>query len=230
MTSLYYDGINIKKYAEFSNISGFTMNSTFIKQSGFASYREFYDANSQYINNRPISLQVISDSTIIEDAKSLSSFGSNVYVKVSILNSSGNSNLDIIKTLLEQGIKINITCVYTKQQILDTYTALSDIHTPYIVSIFAGGISDTGVDPLPYIEHAVNTFKSIPNAQILWAGVKDNVAIKNSIKVGCHIITIPDSVMDRLARLDLDLHQMSIDKVKLFNTDAMGIRIEYRQL
>ena len=226
MTLFYYDGDKIEKYANFPNVSGFTMNSTFIKQSGFASYREFYDANSQYINNRPISLQVTSDSTIIEDAKLLSSFGSNVYVKVSILNSSGNSNLNIIKSLLEQGIKINITCVYTKQQILDTYAVLSEINTPYIVSIFAGGISDTGLDPLPYIELAVNTFKSVLNAQILWAGVKDNVAIKNSIKVGCHIITIPDSVMDRLGRLDLDLHQMSIDKVKLFNADASGIKIE----
>jgi hypothetical protein len=115
---------------------------------------------------------------------------------------------------------------YIQQQIIDTYNVLCDIDTPYIVSIFAGGISDTGLDPLPYIQLAVDTFRSNPNAQILWAGVKDNVAIKNSIKVGCHIITIPDSVMDRLGRLDLDLHQMSIDKVILFNKDASGITIE----
>ena len=226
MTSFYYDGTNIKKYGEFPNVSGFTMNSTFIKQSGFASYKAFYDSNSEYINNRPISLQVTSDSIIVEDAKALSSFGPNVYVKISVLNSSGNSNLPVIKSLLEEGIKVNITCVYTEKQILDTYKALSDITTPYVISIFAGGISDTGLDPIPYIELAVNTFKSNPNAQILWAGVKDNVAIKNSIKLGCHIITIPDSVMDRLGRIGLDLHQMSIDKVKLFNTDSSGIKIE----
>ena len=226
MTLFYYDGDKIEKYANFPNVSGFTMNSTFIKQSGFLSYREFYNANYKFINNRPISLQVTSDNTIVEDAKALSLFGSNIYVKVSILNSSGNSNLPLIKELLEQGIKINVTCVYTKQQILDTYEVLSSVNTPYIVSIFAGGISDTGLDPLPYIQLAVDTFKPNPNAQILWAGVKDNVAIKNSIKVGCHIITIPDSVMDRLGRLDLDLHQMSIDKVKLFNKDANGIKIE----
>ena len=226
MTLFYYDGNNIEKYANFPNVSGFTMNSTFIKQSGYPSYREFYNANSNFINNRPISLQVTSDNTIIEDAKALSVFGLNVFVKVSILNSKGDSNLSVIKELLEQGIKINITCVYTKQQILDTYEVLYNVNTPYIVSIFAGGISDTGLDPLPYIELAVDTFKSNSNAQILWAGVKDNVAIKNSIKVGCHIITIPDSVMDRLGRLDLDLHQMSIDKVKLFNNDASSIKIE----
>lgn len=226
MTLFYYDGNNIEKYANFPNVSGFTMNSTFIKQSGYTSYREFYNASYKFINNRPISLQVTSDNTIIEDAKALSLFGSNVFVKVSILNSKGDSNLSVIKELLEQGIKINVTCVYTKQQILDTYEVLYNVNTPYIVSIFAGGISDTGLDPLPYIELAVDIFKSNPNAQILWAGVKDNVAIKNSIKVGCHIITIPDSVMDRLGRLDLDLHQMSIDKVKLFNIDASGIKIE----
>jgi transaldolase len=226
MTLFYYDGDKIEKYANFPNVSGFTMNSTFIKQSGYSSYRAFYNANSNFINNRPISLQVTSDSTIIEDAKALSLFGSNIYVKVSVLNSKGDSNLPVIKELLDQGIKINITCVYTKQQILDTYEVLSGVNTPYIVSIFAGGISDTGLDPLPYIQLAVDTFRSNPNAQILWAGVKDNVAIKNSIKVGCHIITIPDSVMDRLGRLDLDLHQMSIDKVILFNNDANGIKIE----
>jgi len=226
MTLFYYDGDKIEKYANFPNVSGFTMNSTFIKQSGYPSYRAFYNANSNLINNRPISLQVTSDSSIIEDAKALSLFGSNIYVKVSILNSKGDSNLPVIKELLNEGIKINVTCVYTKQQILDTYEVLSGVNTPYIVSIFAGGISDTGLDPLPYIQLAVDTFKSNPNAQILWAGVKDNVAIKNSINVGCHIITIPDSVMDRLGRLDLDLHQMSIDKVKLFNTDASGIKIE----
>ena len=226
MTLYYYDGNNIEKYANFPSVSGFTMNSTFIKQSGYPSYREFYNANCKFINNRPISLQVTSDNTIVEDAKALSLFGSNVCVKVSILNSSGDSNLSVIKELLLQGIKVNVTCVYTKQQILDTYEVLCNVNTPYIVSIFAGGISDTGLDPLPYIQLAVDTFKSNHNAQILWAGVKDNVAIKNSIKVGCHIITIPDSVLDRLGRLDLDLHQMSIDKVKLFNSDASGIKIE----
>jgi transaldolase len=226
MTLFYYDGDKIEKYANFPNVSGFTMNSTFIKQSGYSSYRAFYNANSNFINNRPISLQVTSDSTIIEDAKALSLFDSNIYVKVSVLNSKGDSNLPVIKELLDQGIKINVTCVYTKQQILDTYEVLSGVNTPYIVSIFAGGISDTGLDPLPYIQLAVDTFRSNPNAQILWAGVKDNVAIKNSIKVGCHIITIPDSVMDRLGRLDLDLHQMSIDKVILFNNDANSIKIE----
>jgi len=226
MTLFYYDGEKIEKYYNFPNVSGFTMNSTFIKQSGYSSYRDFYNANSKFINNRPISLQVTSDNTIVEDAKALSLFGSNIYVKVSLLNSSGNSNLPVIKELLGQGIKINVTCVYTKQQIVDIYEVLHDVNTPYIVSIFAGGISDTGLDPLPYIQLAVDTFRSNPNAQILWAGVKDNVAIKNSIKIGCHIITIPDSVMDRLGRLDLDLHQMSIDKVKLFNNDAIGIKIE----
>jgi len=226
MTLFYYDGDKIEKYYNFPNVSGFTMNSTFIKQSGYSSYRDFYNANSKFINNRPISLQVTSDNTIVEDAKALSLFGSNIYVKVSLLNSSGNSNLPVIKELLGQGIKINVTCVYTKQQIVDIYEVLHDVNTPYIVSIFAGGISDTGLDPLPYIQLAVDTFRSNPNAQILWAGVKDNVAIKNSIKIGCHIITIPDSVMDRLGRLDLDLHQMSIDKVKLFNNDAIGIKIE----
>lgn len=221
----FYDGCNIKKYASHPSVVGFTMNSTFIKQSGFPSYSKFMNEYANDIAGRPISLQVLSDDTIDSDARALAKLGSNVYVKVPVINSKGELNLKTIKTLLDDGIKINITCVFTKEQVLQTYNVLSSVQTPYIVSIFAGGISDTGLDPLPFVQFAVDVFRKCPAAEILWAGVKDNFSVKNSSKIGCHIITIPDSVMDRLGRLDLDLHQMSIDKTKLFNNDATNILI-----
>lgn len=222
-SQIFYDGCNIAKYANHPMVKGFTMNSTFIKDSGCASWKIFYDLQAENIRGRPISLQVRSDENIAEEARILSAFGPNVFVKVPVINSKGESNLTIIRQLLDDGIKINVTCVFTQQQVDDIYNALFGTMTPYIISIFAGGISDTGIDPLPLVHYTVQKVKEDANAQVLWAGVKDNLAVMKAVEVGCHIITIPDTVMDRINRLGLDHHQMSIDKVKLFNTDASRI-------
>jgi len=221
---VFYDGTSIAKYSSNPLVCGFTMNSTFIKQSGFPSYKEFNDANSNYINSRPISYQVTSDSTILSDARELSSLGSNVYVKVPVINTKGEYNLSEIKTLLSENIKVNVTCIFTIDQVNECFKELSEVTTPFVLSIFAGGVSDTGADPSGLVKHCVDTFINNKNVEVLWAGVKDNLAVMNAVRLGCHIITIPDTVMDRIGRIGLDIYQMSIDKVKLFNTDATGIR------
>lgn len=223
---VFYDGDNIQKYSNHSRVVGFTMNSTFIKQSGAKSWKEFYDANTSFIRSRPISLQVTNDDDIETQAHQLNAFDTNIYVKVPFLNSKGVSNLSIINRLLAQGVKVNITCVYTNEQVQTTFANLDNKSTPVIVSIFSGGISDAGHDPVPTVSLAVQLAKAFPNAEILWAGVKDNLAFQKCVETGCHIITVPDSVMDRMNRIGLDLHQMSIDKVKLFNADASAILIE----
>jgi len=223
---IFYDGDNIKKYCNHPQVVGFTMNSTFIKQSGAKSWKEFYLANEAHINGRPISLQVTNDDDIETQAITLHSFGPSIYVKVPVLNSKGESNLAVINRLLENGIKVNITCVYTEKQVEEIFSNLQLHSTPAIVSIFSGGISDTGKDPVPTVALAVTLAKSYSNVEILWAGVKDNLSFFKCVETGCHIITVPDSVMDRMNRIGLNLHQMSIDKVKLFNTDAKDVSIE----
>jgi transaldolase len=222
---IFYDGDKIEKYHANPNVVGFTMNSTFIKQSGAKSWKEFYDANAAFIGSRPISLQVTNDDSIDEQARQLHRFGSNIYVKVPVLNSKGESNLPVINTLLRDGIKVNITCVFTKEQVKDVFSNLALYGTPCIVSIFSGGISDTGVDPTETVQLASTLAKPYSNVEILWAGVKDNLVFNKCAETGCHIVTVPDSVMDRMTRIGLDLHTMSIDKVILFNTDARGISI-----
>jgi transaldolase len=223
---VFYDGDNIQKYCNNPRVVGFTMNSTFIKQSGAKSWKEFYTANTSFIRSRPISLQVTNDDEIEQQAHQLHAFDTNIYVKVPLLNSKGESNLSTINRLLGQGVKVNITCVYTNEQVQTIFANLENKGTPAIVSIFSGGISDAGHDPVPTVSLAVQLAKPFPAVEILWAGVKDNLAFQKCVETGCHIITVPDSVMDRMNRIGLDLYQMSIDKVKLFNADANAVRIE----
>ena len=223
---IFYDGDTILKYYNHPRVVGFTMNSTFIKQSGAKSWKEFYEANKYRVGDRPISLQVTNDTEIEEQAYHLHAFGTNVYVKVPLLNSKGESNLPVINRLLQNGVKVNITCVFTEEQVKEVFSNLQLHSTPAIVSIFSGGISDSGKDPVPTVALAATLAKQYSNVEILWAGVKDNLAFQKCVETGCHIITVPDSVMDRMNRIGLDLHQMSIDKVKLFNNDAKDVSIE----
>lgn len=222
---VFYDGDNVKKYHTHPSVVGFTMNSTFIKQSGYSSWKAFYEAHREFINGRPISLQVTNDTDIEEQALLLNSFDSNIYVKVPVENSKGSSNMATINLLLEKGVKINITCVYTARQIQHVFSSLVESSTPCIVSIFAGGISDAGLDPVDTVKMAVQEAARFKNVEILWAGVKDNLAFRKCNETGCHIITVPDSVMDRMNRIGLDLEEMARNKVILFNNDATSISI-----
>ena len=221
---IFYDGNNIDKYVDYPHVVGITTNSTFIAQSTFTSYKKFMEVYSEKIRGRPISLQVWSEENMADQARELSTLG-NVYVKIAVKNSAGEYNIPLINTLLQEGIKVNITCVYTDTQLNTLANTLIKTDTPVIVSVFAGGISDAGHDPLPTVTNAVNLFKDQSNVEILWAGCKDNASIINADNVGCHIITLPDSIMDRMNRIGTDLEKMTVDKVKLFNNDARNLRI-----
>jgi transaldolase len=225
MVKLFYDGCDIKKFGTYPNIVGFTTNPTIMKQSGQSNYKTFYEANKEYINGRPISMQVFSDdpNEIADQAEKISSLGTNTIVKVPVVTSKGESNLPVIRRILEKGIPVNITAVFAKIQIDQIYMKLANVSTNFIVSIFAGRISDTGLDPKDIVKYAVDTFTACSNVQILWAGVKDNLIIKNSDDIGCHIATLPDSILLRINRLGQPLENLSKDTVFSFNKDASDI-------
>jgi transaldolase len=218
----FYDGNNINKYVDYPNVVGITTNSTFVAQSGFTSYTKFMETYSEKIRGRPISLQVWSEENMADQARQLATLG-NVYVKIPVKNTRGEYNISLINELLNEGVKVNITCVYTDAQLNDLKNMLVTGQTPVIISVFAGGISDAGLDPLPTIVKAVNLFKDQSNVEILWAGCKDNYSIISADNVGCHIITLPDSIMDRMNRIGTDLEKMTVDKVKLFNNDSKNL-------
>jgi transaldolase len=221
---IFYDGNNINKYVDYPSVVGITTNSTFIAQSGFTSYTKFMKTYSEKIRGRPISLQVWSEEHMADQARQLASLG-NVYVKIPIKNTLGEYNIPLINKLLEESVKINITCVYTETQLNELEAGLVHTETPVIISVFAGGISDAGLDSLPTIFKAVQLFKNQPNVEILWAGCKDNYSIVSADRVGCHIITLPDSIMDRINRIGTDLEKMTVDKVKLFNNDSKNLGV-----
>lgn len=220
---LFYDGTNIQKYAHLSYVSGFTTNTSFMVAAKELNYDQFYQKHTNIIKERPLSLQLFREDNddMITDALKISSYGNNVYVKVPIQKSNGESNIDVIQNLLTQNIKVNITAIFTYQQIISLYSILEHNTTPVIVSIFAGRISDTGVDPFEIVQFACQLFKKFSSVQILWAGCKEVLSINHAIRAGCHIITIPDSIMDRMNRIYKDLQEFSLETIQSFKNDAI---------
>jgi len=221
---IFYDGYDLNRYASISGVVGFTTNTTIIRQAGYSSYKRFYEDNAHLIAGRPISFQVFSDNseTVIAQAKQIDSIGNNIYVKVPIVNSVGESMIETINAILSMGIRVNITAVFTPSQISRLESELITSGTPTIISIFGGRISDTGIDPKLVIKDACQRFSSKQEIEILWCGCKDNLVIQNAKDVACHIVTLPDAVISRINRIGMSLESLSVDTVKAFLQDAIG--------
>lgn len=226
---IFYDGCELKKFASYPNVVGFTTNTTIMRQSNQLNYKKFYDENKELIANRPISFQIFTDysNVALEQARKIHSLGQNIYVKVPVINSQGTSMLDTVKTLLNEGIMVNITAIFTKQQLNEVRDCVLDTQTPTIVSVFGGRISDTGVNPKEIIAYAVQIFQSNSNIEVLWAGCKDNLVLQNAKSIGCQIVTLPDAILSRINRLGQPLDNLSQDTVKSFLKDAVdgGLQI-----
>ena len=224
-TKFYYDGIEISKYKSYPNIEGFTTNTSFVLQGKDIEYTEFIKNYLVEVKGKPCSFQVLSDDDkeIIKQTKIISSLGENVYVKIPIIKRDGSSNDKLISTLLNENIKINITVIHTIPQIDLAVNSLNH-ETPTIISVFAGGITDAGVDPVNIIKYAILKTYEYANAEILWAGCQTNLHINQAIDCGCHIITIPGSILDKMNRMKLNLEETSIVKVNKFLDDGAKIK------
>ena len=189
-------------------------------QGHVTDYKLFYDTYN--IPTKPISLQTFSDddATLLNQAKRLASYGPNVYVKVPIIKSSGEYNHEVIRQILDLKIPLNITAVYTIDQIVSLYEILRDIKSPVILSVFAGRISDTGRDPKNIVRFACQLYSQV---EVLWAGCKEVLSIHHAIDCGCKIITIPDTIIDRMSRIDKDLTELSKETVSSFNKEKFDI-------
>jgi transaldolase len=212
---IFYDGTSIEKYGKLPFVSGFTTNTTFMTQAHVTSYKAFYEQMKPFITGRSISLQLFSDDheTMKQQAKVIHAYGDNVYVKVPVVKSTGESNREIIQWLLEQGYKINITAIYTNEQLVSLFDLVRN-REDVILSVFAGRISDTGRDPRDIVKFASALY---PKAAVLWAGCKEVLSIQHAIDCGCKIITIPDTIMDRMSRIGKDLTELSVETIKVFN-------------
>lgn len=221
---LYADGADIKsikKFLSIKSIKGFTTNPSLMKKSGIKDYKKFSIEVLKITNPKPVSLEVFSDNLneMYKQAKIISSWGKNVYVKIPVINTKGKSTAPIIKKLSNEKIKLNITAIFTFGQINKILKNL-DQNSKVILSIFAGRIADSGRDPSKIIKYALQKSKSKKNVKILWASTREAYNIIEARKIGCHIITVPNDILDKLKNFNKNLDLFSKETVKMFYNDA----------
>lgn len=210
-----------------SLIKGFTTNPTLMRRGGVSNYIQFAKEVLAAIPNKPISFEVFSDDFLEMErqAKLIASWGKNVYVKIPITNTKGESSLPLVKKLSGKGIKVNVTAILTLSQVKETAQALSP-KTPSVVSVFAGRIADTGRDPVPVMKEAKKLLTGNTKAELLWASTREVLNIVQAEEAGCHIITVPNDILKKLDKWKYDLEKLSLDTVKMFYED--GVQAGYR--
>ena len=208
--------LNSKKF-----VKGFTTNPSLMKKSGIKDYEKFSKDILEIIREKPFSLEVFADDfdEIERQARKISTWGKNVFVKIPITNTKSEKSKNLIKKLSDEGIKLNITAIFTESQISDTISSLNP-EVNSIISIFAGRIADTGIDPIPYMMFADKLIDQNKNIKTLWASTRQIYSIFEADKIGCNIITVPSEMLNKLIVLGKDLDKYSLDTVKQFYEDA----------
>ena len=222
------DLISIRKLNSKKYISGFTTNPTLMKKSGIKDYKKFALNVLKFVKTKPISFEVFADNLNLmkQQAREISTWGKNVYVKIPVTNSKGVKTTSIIKTLSEEGINLNITALFTKRQIKETVNSL-DKNTKSIISIFSGRIADAGVNPENIIKYSLKVAKK-KKIEVLWASTRETYNIFEAQKIKCHIITVPHSILNKFGLIGMDLKKLSLATVKSFLTDSIkaGFKIK----
>lgn len=203
------------------DIQGFTTNPTLMRQAGVEDYEKFARELLEKIQDKPVSLEVFADEfdEMERQALKIASWGSNVNVKIPITNTKGEKSAPLIKKLSAEGVVVNVTAMMTLEQVQDVADAL-DPNTGAIVSVFAGRIADTGIDPVPHMTEALNILKSRPKAELLWASPRELLNIFHADWMGCHIITVTNSLLAKLSLVGKDLDEYSRETVEMFYRDA----------
>jgi transaldolase len=220
---IYADGSDLNEiisiYRNNKWVSGFTTNPTLMKKANVTNYKEFVKNVTDKIKDLPISFEVFADEIdeMEKQAKLLSNYGSNIYVKIPVTNTKEQSTKYLIQKLLNENIKVNITAVFTKEQI-DELIPFMLSETNVILSIFAGRIADTGVDPKPIMKYALD--KVSKNVKVLWASPREVYNMYEADRLGCHIITVTSDILCKLKLENKNLSAYSLETVKMFYDDA----------
>ncbi len=223
MTKIYCDIADkkiIKIYNKKNIVNGFTTNPSLMRKAGAKNYQK-YCKELLKITKKPISFEVFADDekNMIIQGKKIKSWGKNVYVKVPIVNSKGKFTGRVIKELNQQKVKLNITAVYTAKQTKKILKRI-DKKTRVIISIFAGRMSDAGKDPIPEIKKSLNYAKSYKNVEILWASTREAYNFTNAKQLGCHIITAPPSIIEKIINFGNSFSTLTTSTVKAFLLDS----------
>ena len=217
----YIAHINIiRNFTKKKIVKGFTTNPTLMRKAGAKNYAQYCNKILK-LTKKPISFEVFADENekIIKQAKKIKNWGKQIYVKVPVVNSKGYFLGRAIKELNKENIKLNITAVYTHKQ---TLKILKNINkkTKVIISIFAGRMADTGKDPIPQIIKSINSAKKYKNVEILWASVREPYNYLQAKKLGCHIITVPPNIIEKIEKFGKSFKKLTLETVKTFLIDS----------
>jgi transaldolase len=203
-------------------IKGFTTNPTLMRNSGVKDYQEFALSLVKAVPDRPISFEVISDDfdEMERQARKIASWGRNVYVKIPVMNTRQEPSVKLIRSLAEEGIKLNVTAMMTLEQVRDVGAALAGGPSA-CASVFAGRIADTGRDPVPLMAAAVELLRTYPNVELVWASPREVLNIFQADAIGCHIITATNDILKKLDLIGKGLDEYSLETVKMFHDDAV---------
>jgi len=229
MIEIFYDGLNIEKWSAHPAVKGFTTNCTLLSTHTDRVYTSVFASAKPFLNGRPFSLQIWEDDVelALQQIKDIHAIDASIYVKIPIVNTRGEYNDALLAYAVENKIPINVTSLYTNEQVARARELLSASVAPEIISVFAGPVSDSQVDPTSFVRYAVEAFEGRSHSRILWAGAREPYTIQRAEAAGCHIITVPDAVMEKLD-LTKDSRELAIQRVNTFRTHALkgGLRIK----
>jgi len=221
---IFADGANLEEMVTLSQkyfISGLTTNPTLLRKAGVLDYEIFARSVLDKITTLPISFEVFSDNLdeMISQGQKIAAWGENVYVKIPITNTKGVSTSRVVNSLANQGIKVNVTALMTSLQVEQIAESLNP-NIPSYVSVFAGRVADTGVDPIPLMKQSINILKPNNNAELIWASPRELLNIFQANDIGCHVITATSDILNKLELVHRDLDNYSLETVKMFYEDA----------
>jgi transaldolase len=222
---IFADGADLDSIlllAQNPRIAGFTTNPTLMRQSGVADYEGFARKVLEHVTDRPISLEVFADESgeMARQARLLASWGDNVYVKIPVTNTQGMSCAPLIRSLSSEGMKLNVTAILSLAQVQAVAEALES-SAGAIVSVFAGRVADTGIDPVPLMRDALGILAARDEPlELLWASPREILNVVQADAIGCHIITVTHALLGKLVGLGRDLEAVSLDTVRMFHDDA----------
>jgi len=223
---IFADGADKAGMLEMYNksfIKGLTTNPTLMKKAGIKDYEAFAKDILLEVKDKSISFEVFSDDLdeMEKQALKIATWGENVYVKIPITNTKGIPTYSLIKKLSDKGVKVNVTAIMTLEQVRDVVLSLNQ-NVPSYVSVFAGRIADTGVDPVPLMSAAVLITSMNSKAEVIWASPRELLNIFQADEIGCQIITVTNDILKKLDLVDYNLSSYSLDTVKMFYNDALA--------
>ena len=217
----------IKRFNKKKIVKGFTTNPSLMRKAGAKNYTDYSKKILKICKNKPVSLEVFADNlnAMIDQGLKINEWGKNVYVKVPVINSKNKFTGKVIKSLNHKGIKLNITAVYTAEQ---TKKILQNINkkTKVIISIFAGRAADSGKDPIPEFTKSLKLAKKFKNVEILWASVREPYNFLQAKNLGCHIITVPPSIIEKIEKFGKSFKKLTQETVNAFLLDSRRSKFE----